>query len=323
MFSETTVTTAEKEIIVSRLLNAPRSLVFLAFTDPRLLQKWWGPKEFTNTFHSFELKPGGKWLFDMVGPDGKVWPNLIEYTEIINPEKIVYHHSDGTGNDPNAFNAEITFQDMQGKTQITLKLITESEEVLKRHLEFGAVEGGKSTMESLDEFLSGLNEGEIFKLERRIKAPRSLVFEAFTRIEHLLKWWGPKGFKMESATFDLRPNGIFHYYMTSPEGFKMYGKFVYHEINSPTRLVFTTSFSDENAGTQRHPLSDSWPLETLSIIDFEELDGETVLKMQGLAKNASEAENKMFTENFKNMEAGFGGTMQQLDAYLAELQASV
>jgi uncharacterized protein YndB with AHSA1/START domain len=76
-------------IIGSRLLHAPRELVFSAFTDPRHLAQWWGPNGFTTTTHSFEFRPGGVWRFVMHGPDGRDYQNRITYDEIVRPERIV------------------------------------------------------------------------------------------------------------------------------------------------------------------------------------------------------------------------------------------
>jgi uncharacterized protein YndB with AHSA1/START domain len=87
-------------IIGSRLLNAPRQLVFSAFTDPKHLAQWWGPDGFTTTTHSFEFRPGGVWHFVMHGPDGRDYQNRITYEEIIRPERLVYRHGGGTDVEP-------------------------------------------------------------------------------------------------------------------------------------------------------------------------------------------------------------------------------
>src|SRR5437899_7660320 len=83
---------------------------------------------------------------------------------------------------------------------------------------------------------------------RTFDAPRELVFKAWTEPERLAQWWGPKGFTMKKVSVDLRPGGVFHYGMTSPDGHEMWGRFVYREITPPERLIFVNSFSDEDAG---------------------------------------------------------------------------
>src|SRR5688500_17668783 len=81
--NDLTATTEDRELVITRLLNAPRELVFEAWTDPKQLLQWWGPKGFTNTFHTIEVKPGGVWKFIMHGPDGVNYPNQIIYHKIV------------------------------------------------------------------------------------------------------------------------------------------------------------------------------------------------------------------------------------------------
>ena len=101
-----------------------------------------------------------------------------------------------------------------------------------------------------------------FVISRTFDAPRDLVWKAHTQCEHLRHWWGPKGFKITDCKIDLRPGGTFLYGMQPVSGGdKIWGKFVYREIDEPEKLVFVVSFSDENAGITRHPMSSVWPLE--------------------------------------------------------------
>jgi len=102
--------------------------------------------------------------------------------------------------------------------------------------------------------MSAQNTAE-FSITRVFDAPRDLVWKAFTESERLLQWWGPKGFTMRVAKLDLRPSGVFHYSMRSPEGRDMWGKFVYREIVAPERIVFVNSFSDEAGNLTRHPFT--------------------------------------------------------------------
>src|ERR1041385_1556257 len=78
-----------------------------------------------------------------------------------------------------------------------------------------------------------------FVISRVFDAPRDLVWKAFTECEHLMHWWGPKGFKMVSCKMDFRPGGIFHYCLESPDGQKMWGKFIYREIKAPDYFEHT------------------------------------------------------------------------------------
>lgn len=118
-------------------------------------------------------------------------------------------------------------------------------------------------------------------ITRTFDAPRDLVFKMWTETEHLKHWWGPKGFTFGISKLDLRPGGVFHYSMTSPDGHEMWGKFVYREIVAPEKIVFINSFSDEEGNTVRAPFSPTWPLEILNTITFAEHEGKTVITMRG------------------------------------------
>ncbi|HEX5127143.1 MAG TPA: SRPBCC domain-containing protein [Rhodocyclaceae bacterium] len=161
-----------------------------------------------------------------------------------------------------------------------------------------------------------------FVLSRVFDAPRDLVWSAWTDEKHLAKWFGPKGFTMKSSKHDLRPGGIYHYCMMSPDGHEMWGKWVFREINAPERLVIVNSFSDANGNLTRHPMSPTWPLETLATTTLTESGGKTTLRLQWLPINASAEEIATFNAAHAGMEQGWGGTMEQLTAYLASVQAS-
>jgi len=165
-----------------------------------------------------------------------------------------------------------------------------------------------------------VTDQEEFVVTRIFDAPRELVWPVYTQAEHLKHWWGPKGFTMLSCTVDLRPGGLFHYGMKSPDGTEMWGKFVYREIVKPERLVFVVSFSDAKGGTTRHPWSANWPLEVLNSVTFAEHAGRTTLTMRGAPINASELERKTFADSHKSMDQGFKGTLDQLADYLATVK---
>jgi uncharacterized protein YndB with AHSA1/START domain len=145
---------ADREIVITRVLNAPRKLVFKAWTDPEHLINWWGPNGFTNTFHEIDIKPGSIWSFTMHGPDGTNYPNLIVYTEIIKNERIAYEHSSGEEDDPGKFSAVITFEEQGNKTKLTMLSVFPSAAVRDMVVkEYGAIEGGNQTIDHLEQEL--------------------------------------------------------------------------------------------------------------------------------------------------------------------------
>jgi uncharacterized protein YndB with AHSA1/START domain len=158
--------------------------------------------------------------------------------------------------------------------------------------------------------------GTDFVLSRVFDAPRALVWKCFTDPEHMKQWWGPKGATVLVSKMDLRPGGTYLYGMQFGDK-PMWGKFVYREIVPPEKLVFINSFSDEKGGVTRHPMAPTWPLESLSTFTFEEQPGgKTKFTVRWSPHNATEEERKTFDAGHASMNQGWGGTMEQLGAYL-------
>jgi uncharacterized protein YndB with AHSA1/START domain len=109
---------SDREIVSTRLVPAPRALVFRAWTEPQHLAQWWGPDGFTNTFEEFDLRSGGHWRFIMHGPDGKNYPNHSVFTEITPLERIVFEYQS-----PPAFQVTATFAEVGDQTQITFRML--------------------------------------------------------------------------------------------------------------------------------------------------------------------------------------------------------
>lgn len=156
-------------------------------------------------------------------------------------------------------------------------------------------------------------------ITRTLNAPRALVFKVWTEAEHLAQWWGPKGFTLVVSNLDFRPGGLFHYCMKSPDGFVMWGRFDYREIIAPEKIVFTNSFSDEAGNITRAPFSAVWPLKILNTLVLTEQDGKTLLTLSGYPTDATNEECATFEGMHANMQQGFAGTFEQLEAYLATI----
>jgi len=153
---------------------------------------------------------------------------------------------------------------------------------------------------------------------RTFHAPRELVYRVWTEADHLARWWGPAGMELSVARLDVRPGGMFLFSMSAPDGFRMWGKFVYHEVNAPERIVYVNSFADEEGNTIRAPFSEMWPLEVSNTVTFAENDGATTVTLRGGPVNATAEERAAFVGMFDSMKEGFGGTFEQLAQYLAQ-----
>jgi uncharacterized protein YndB with AHSA1/START domain len=162
-----------------------------------------------------------------------------------------------------------------------------------------------------------------FVLTRRLDAPRGLVFAAFTEARHLTRWMGPKGFEMSHCSLDLRVGGSFHYGLRAPDGQTMWGKWIFREIVPCERLVVVVQFSDAAGGVTRHPMAPTWPLATLSTTRFADDGAGTLLTLHWQALDASAEEEQTFDAAHAGMAQGWGGTMQQLDDYLASCRHGV
>lgn len=122
--STTSTTPADGEIVSERVFDAPRAVVFRAFADPDRLARWWGPKGFANTFHEFDLRPGGAWRFVMRGPDGAEYPLTKEFVEVAPPERVVLRQLGGT----HSFRMAMTYATDGGGTRVTWRMRFDSPE---------------------------------------------------------------------------------------------------------------------------------------------------------------------------------------------------
>jgi uncharacterized protein YndB with AHSA1/START domain len=152
--------TSDREIVITRVFDAPRELVFEAMADLKQVVQWWGPRGFTTTIHEMDVGPGGVWRHTMHGPDGTDYPNKTVFIEVVNPERIVYSNAGGKKGDPGAqFEATWTFEAQGAKTKLTLRMVFPSAAVHEHVVSvYGAIEGGKQSLERLAEHLAKRGE---------------------------------------------------------------------------------------------------------------------------------------------------------------------
>ncbi|MDY7232788.1 SRPBCC family protein [Hyalangium rubrum] len=145
--------TADRELSLSRLLDAPRELVFDAWTDPAHMTQWWGPNGFTTKVYQMDVKPGGTCRFLLTGPDGTQYPSRFTYREVKRPERLMYRHGSDVDDDPNAFEVTVTFEAQGQKTLLTMRSVLPTVEACEHVKSFGAVELGHQTLAKLDAFV--------------------------------------------------------------------------------------------------------------------------------------------------------------------------
>ena len=151
-----------------------------------------------------------------------------------------------------------------------------------------------------------------FVVERQFSAPRTLMFQVFTQPEHLKRWWAPQPYTMPICTIDLRPGGIWHYSMRSPEGQEHWARSVYKEIVPPEKLVYTSTFANEHA----NPI-EGMP-EHLTTVIFTEEAGKT--QVSARVQFASAAALSVAVD--MGMVQGMNMTWDSLVGYVQELHTS-
>ncbi len=148
--------TADRQIVVSRLIDEPTALVFNAWTEPKQLEQWWGPDGFTTTVHEMEVVEDGITRLVMRGPDGVNYPNKLVYTDILAAKRLSYMQSDDgdADNDAAAFGVTVMFEEEGHQTRVTMhalfKTAAERERVVQ---EDDALNGATQTLERLGQFL--------------------------------------------------------------------------------------------------------------------------------------------------------------------------
>lgn len=139
-----------RELTITRLLDAPRELVWEVWTNPEHIKNWWGPNEFTNSIETMDMKPGGFWVFVMHGPDGTDYKNKSRFTEVVKPERIVFEHLTGP-----KFTTTVTFNVEGNKTLLIWNMVFETPEELERTIKtFKADEGLKQNVTRLEQYLA-------------------------------------------------------------------------------------------------------------------------------------------------------------------------
>jgi uncharacterized protein YndB with AHSA1/START domain len=158
-----------------------------------------------------------------------------------------------------------------------------------------------------------------FIISREFAAPRDLVWKAWTERDRFKQWFGPKGFKpMTLLKWDLRPGGLMHYSMETPNGQVMWGRAVYREVEPPTKIAWINSFSDAQGGITPHPFSkDPWPLQLLTTVTLAEQGGKTLVTIRWEPFESNDAERATFEAGRGSMSMGWTGTLDQLTVYLA------
>jgi len=221
--------TAE-ELVLTRTFDAPREVVFQAWTDAKMLAEWWGPKEFTHPMR--EIVPPERLVFTSTAFDGEL--------EVLNTA---------------------TFADDNGRTRLTLTAVVTKSSPATADALAGMEQDWTESLERLADFIpvADASDREI-AASRLFDAPRELVWKLWTDPHHVAQWWGPRGFTNTVHEMNVRPGGVFRFHMHGPDGRNYRNEIVYREVVEPERLVYdhisepffhvTVTFAEENGKTR-------------------------------------------------------------------------
>lgn len=308
------------EIHLMRVYDAPVQAVWEAWTDPEQVAEWWGPRGFTLTTHSKDLRPGGTWRYTMHGPDGVDYPNVTTYYEVEPCSKLVYDHG-GSDDRPPLFRVTVLFAEVDGKTKMEMTMALATPEAADAIRQFIKKASGESTWDRLAEYLESTSSGkEIFVINRVFEAPLELMFEMWTDPKHVSQWLAPAGAEMRYFRSDIRPGGSAFYVMTGPGSTKMYGRVEYEKVASPDQLVYRQQFCDESETPGRHPLAPTFPQTLLTAVKLAaEGPNHTRVTVTWEPQAATPEEIATFVQAKGGMTQGWTGSFDKLEGYLADL----
>jgi len=291
-----------KELIISRIFDAPRELVWKVWTVPDLIMRWWGPEGFTAPVAKIDLRVGGKYLYAMRSPEGKDFWSTGIYRELVPPERIVAtdsfadekgnvvpaSHYGMTGDWPSELLATMTFEDQKGKTKFTLR----HEGLPPGEMTESAKAGWNGSFDKLEKVLAEEKSlwiktmivAEPGKLEasvvRIFDAPSERLFRAYTDPKLMVQWWGPRKYAIIIDKFDARDGGSWRILNRDSEGNEFAFHGVYHEV-SPKRIVYTFEWE----GLPEHVL--------LGIVTFEDLNGKTKLTEKSVFESVEDRDGML------------------------------
>ena len=311
----------EGELVIRRIFDAPRELVWKAWTQPERFKRWWGPKGYTIPSCDIDLRVGGKYLYCMRSPEGKDFWATGVYRQIVPMEKFVTTDSfaDEHGNVVDATHygmttemplemvVTVTFEDVKGGTKLTL-----------RHAGIpagpdreGAGQGWSESFDKLAEELAVNYSATEFVLDKRKRrlvmsrvfaAPRDRLWRVYTDPKLVPQWWGPRYLKTTVERMEVRRGGRWRYVQQDPDGNVFAFRGEYREVVPPERLVSTF----ELEGAPGNIMVDT--------ATFEDLGGRTRLTVTSIFEGSDEALEEMIKSG---MESGARETWDRLAELLA------
>ena len=309
-----------QELTLKRTFDAPREIVFKAWTEAGLMAKWWGPYLWSNPICELDARPGGAIYIIMRGPGNVDSPMKGVFNEVDAPRRLVFTTSaleDEDGN-PQIENINtVTFSEEGNKTEVTLHVVVvKSSSAVAAAL--AGMEAGwtqswgklsdllasqESSIESNKANLTALPGVQEVVITRLFDAPCEVLFKVITDPELLPKWWGPRYLTTVVDKMEVRQGGIWRFIQEDPHGYEYAFHGVYHEVKAPERLVYTFEFE----GMPGRAL-----LETVA---FAEQDGRTVMTDKLVFQSVEDRDGMLKS----GMESGSTDSMERLAELLIKV----
>jgi uncharacterized protein YndB with AHSA1/START domain len=246
---------------ISRVFHAPRALVFKAWTEPGHLVQWWGPRGVVNPVCEMDVRVGGAYRIVMRMPNGVEYPISGVFEEIVPPARFVMtqdcaehpkawhdmvkpNRAASETNPAGVLHTTVTFDDLGGKTRVTVRTRFESAAIRDAMVKMGMRQGWGQSLDRLAEHLktSVATDRELIN-SRIVDAPAELVWKAMTEAKNVVNWWGPVGFSTTIKQMDVRPGGVWEHVMHGPDGTDYPNRSVFKEVVEPHRLAYSCSGS--------------------------------------------------------------------------------
>jgi uncharacterized protein YndB with AHSA1/START domain len=306
------------EIHITRVYDAPLDWVWDAWTVPGEIAQWWGPRGFTLTTHSRDLRTGGHWHYTMHGPDGTDYENTTQYLEVVPRQRMVYDHG-GHRDRPPLFRVTVMFTERDGRTRLDLTMALATAEAAAGIRGFIRKVGGESTWDRLAEHVGRRGGREQFFITRSFDAEVARLYQMWTDPAHLAQWLPPAGSTMRFLRAEPRVGGTSFFVMTSASGDSMHGLLKFMALQPPTRIVYAQQFCDQDERVTRPPFFTDWPQTLVTTVDLaEEGPGRTRVRLSWEpAPGSSAAGVAEFIRQRGSMTQGWTGSFDGLETLLA------
>ncbi len=297
----------ENKLSLTRFFDAPVELVFDMWMNPVHIAKWWGPKGFTNPVCQWDAKLGKHIFVEMKGPGGIVYPMDGEFLEIIRLQKLVFITAALDEQGQRKFEAlnTVLFSEENGKTKMELSVSVSKLRLGSDHHIAGMNDGWNQSIDRFDQYM--MKDNHELTFIRTVNAPRDLVWDAWTKDEHLSKWYGPDGFSITTKKMNIETGGSWSCTMHGPDGRDYPNRIEYLKVIKPELLGYKHSGDEDTEPVSFH----------VNIIFEEQSSNQTRLTMHMVFP--STAELHRISRTYGAIE-GANQTLARLENLLNQIQ---